>query len=141
MKRISTFALCLFALTLTTAAFAQNANAPQQGRNRQRAHSGGKLRKMDANNDGAVSRDEWKGKPKGFERIDRDNDNIISRDEAMAAGKQRAGANLRQMDENKDKQISRNEWKGDQELFGRLDSNNDGVISRDELKARRGSRP
>lgn len=138
MKRISIFALCLLALVLSTAALAQNPTGARQGRGRQ---NGGKLRKMDVNNDGAISRDEWKGKPKGFERIDRDNDNIINREEAMAAGKHGRQAGLKRMDENNDRQISRNEWKGDPEAFGRLDVNNDGILTREELKARRGSRP
>jgi Ca2+-binding EF-hand superfamily protein len=42
------------------------------------------------------------------------------------------------MDKNNDSQISREEWKGPAELFNRLDSNNDGVITSDEIKAHRG---
>jgi hypothetical protein len=36
---------------------------------------------MDANNDGAVSRDEWKGNPKRFDRLDANGDGVITKEE------------------------------------------------------------
>lgn len=41
---------------------------------------------------------------------------------------------------NNDKQISREEWKGSAETFNRFDINSDGVITKEELRARRQNR-
>jgi Ca2+-binding EF-hand superfamily protein len=135
MKRFSIMAAGLLALILTAATLAQDPTASPQGRRSQ----GGKLRKLDANNDGQITREEWKGKPKGFARLDRDNDNIISREEAASARRAHGKRQFKQMDANNDGQISRAEWTGDAELFTKLDVNNDGVIAKDERKGRRKS--
>lgn len=141
MRRFSIFAVCLFALALSTAAFAQNPQDPQ-GRRAQRKgrDHGGKLKKMDANQDGQITREEWKGRPEGFSKIDRNNDGTINREEAMVTGKARGKRHLRKMDANQDGQIAREEWKGNAETFGKLDVNNDGVISKQELKSRQHNR-
>jgi Ca2+-binding EF-hand superfamily protein len=97
-------------------------------------------RMMDQNHDRQVSRDEWKGPAEVFDRLDTNHDGSLTREE-FAAGRQhdRGGRRgLRSMDQNNDSQISREEWKGPAELFNRLDSNNDGVITSDEIKAHRG---
>ncbi|MGH9843234.1 MAG: EF-hand domain-containing protein [Blastocatellia bacterium] len=132
MKRFSIIAACLFAFVLSTSVLAQNPNEARRG-GRQRG--GGKLKQMDANQDGTITRDEWKGKPRGFERMDRNGDGNISREEATTAG--RGKRQLKQMDTNNDQRISRDEWKGDPEAFGKLDANNDGILTTEELKARR----
>lgn len=135
MKRFSIIAASLLALALTAVTLAQDPTTQSQGRERR----GGKLQKLDANNDGQLSRDEWKGKPKGFRRLDRNNDNIVSREEAATARRAHGKRQFKQMDANNDGQISRAEWTGDAELFSRLDINNDGVIAKDERKSRRRS--
>ena len=143
MKRVSIFMTCLSALlmmALATAAFPQDPQAPQDKR-AGRHH--GKLKKMDANHDGQITRDEWKGRPKGFDKVDKNNDSTISRDEAMAAGKNRGKQHLKRMDANQDGQIVRGEWTGNPEGFSKLDANNDGIITKEEMKAGRhkGQRP
>src|SRR5262249_44291467 len=114
MNRFSIVAVCLVAIGLSGSIFAQET---QDLRQDQRQHGGGKLRKMDTNNDGSISRDEWKGRPRGFQHLDRNNDGSISREEAMAAGRHQGKQRLKQMDTNNDQQISRDEWKADPELF------------------------
>lgn len=56
---------------------------------RQRAERGERTTKafaaMDKSNDGQVSRDEWTGKPKLFDRLDLDHSGAISREEFQAA--------------------------------------------------------
>jgi Ca2+-binding EF-hand superfamily protein len=138
MKRFSILAIALFALALSIVAFGQDRQAPQNSaENRKGRQHAGKLKKFDANQDGQITRDEWKGKDDNFQKLDRNSDGIISREE-MAAGRQQFGKQrLKQMDANQDRQISRGEWSGDPELFNRLDRNNDGVISGRELKGRR----
>ncbi|MEK7833464.1 MAG: hypothetical protein AAB401_20400, partial [Acidobacteriota bacterium] len=77
--RFSIFAVCLLALILSTAAFAQDPLG-QRGKRKVRNH-GGKLKKMDTNQDGQITRDEWKGRDRGFQKADRNNDGIINREE------------------------------------------------------------
>ena len=137
MKRFSMIAAGLLALALTAGTLAQDPTTQSPGRE----HRGGKLRKLDANNDGQITRDEWKGKPKGFGRLDRNNDNIVSREEAAAARRAHGKRQFKKMDANNDGQISRAEWQGDAELFSRLDVNSDGVIAQEERRGRRRSLP
>ncbi|HET7745903.1 MAG TPA: EF-hand domain-containing protein [Vicinamibacteria bacterium] len=47
------------------------------------------FRKLDANNDGSISRSEWRGQPSLFGTLDRDDDGLVSRDEYV---KPRGGA-------------------------------------------------
>jgi len=134
MKLFSIIAAYLFALVLSTSVLAQD---PSSGRRGGRRHDGGKLKQMDTNQDGTISREEWKGKPRGFERLDRNGDGSISRDEATMAGGGRGKRQLKQMDTNNDRRISRDEWKGSAEAFGQLDADNDGILTTEELKRRR----
>ena len=140
-KRFSMFATCLLAMILSTAAFAQSQNvAPDQtGQQKQRnsRHHGGKITKMDTNHDGQITREEWKGRDRGFQKADQNNDGIISRQETRNGRRQLGKLHLRQMDSNQDRQITRSEWSGDAETFGKFDKNSDGTITRDELRSRR----
>ena len=105
------------------------------------------LRKADLDHDGRISREEWNRNPKAFERLDSNNDGFITREEFQAARQTRArrGAHiakrLREADKNNDGQISRDEWPGPAEMFDRLDGNHDGVVTREEIRAHRRSRP
>ena len=138
MKWFSIFAAGLLALMLSTVAFAQD---PQTQPNQQGKHlagkRAGKLKKMDANQDGQITRDEWKGRDGGFQKIDRNNDGTISREEATAGRQQVGKRQLKRMDADHNRQISRSEWSGAPEVFTKMDKNNDGVLSGRELKGRR----
>ncbi len=138
MKRLSIIAVCLVSLALSTVAFAQN---PPGNRGQRQPRGGkvkpGKLKKMDDNRDGMITREEWKGRQEAFGRLDRNNDGAIGKQEAKAAGRVGGKRKLKRMDADNDGQITGNEWTGNAELFTRLDANNDGIISRDEMKRRR----
>ncbi len=142
MKWFSIFAAGLLALALSTVAFAQDPQVqpPQQSGKKAGRRAGkqaGKLKKMDANQDGQITLDEWKGRDGGFQKLDRNNDGTISREEA-AAGRQQIGKRqLKKMDTDRNRQITRSEWSGDPEAFTRMDKNSDGILSGRELKGRR----
>lgn len=84
MERFSIFAVCLLALLFSTSILAQNPQDPRGARQRGGHHQGNKLKRMDTNNDGVISRDEWRGKPRGFDRLDINNDGVITREELRA---------------------------------------------------------
>jgi hypothetical protein len=43
-----------------------------------------KFKKLDVNNDGKLSRDEWKGRAKAFDRLDTNHDGVLTKDELAA---------------------------------------------------------
>ena len=86
-------------------------------------------KKLDQDNDGRISRSEWQRNEQAFDRMDADKDGFLTKEELRSAvrefrGKHRNG--LREMDADADGNISRSEWKGKEEIFNRLDANNDG---------------
>ena len=93
MKRVSIFTIFLSAvllLGLATTAFPQDPQT-SQGKRAGGKHGKlkkGKLKKMDANHDGQVTQDEWKGKPKKFNKLDANHDGVITKEE-MKAGHQK----------------------------------------------------
>ena len=152
MRRFSIFSVWFVALLLSNSVIGQTPQTqqdpqPQAPRGvRQRAlqkhgvHGGKKMQRMDANNDGMISREEWRGRPKAFDRLDKNKDGMISREELAVSGDDQRMGRIRQLDLNNDKQISRDEWKGSAETFNRLDINGDGVITKEELRALRQNR-
>jgi Ca2+-binding EF-hand superfamily protein len=116
-----------------------------------RHHRGGRrgmhgLRGADANNDGAITRDEFLARPlQHFDRLDANNDGVISaaerpqRPERQAqGGERRARADRPNPDANGDGQFSRAEFAAmGARLFERLDANSDGQVTRAEAEAAR----
>lgn len=85
MKRFSIFPICLLALlVLAFAAAGFGQDPPPQPGNYAHRHPGKKLKKMDANHDGQIARDEWKGKPKKFNKLDANHDGVITKAELQA---------------------------------------------------------
>src|SRR5215475_11828267 len=139
MTRFMIFAACVLALLTTISVLAQDPQG-QPGPRRRGVHNGEKsMKTMDINNDGKISRDEWKGRPEVFNRIDKNGDGSLTRDEFGGAARNHAGR-LNQMDTNNDGKISRDEWKGNPKRFGRLDANGDGVITKEEIRGARQNR-
>jgi len=98
------------------------------------------LKSMDADQDGRITREEWKGADPFFKRLDANEDGVITSDEVaamiekMGRWRGRGGeAMFRRWDTNKDGRISREEWKVAPEMFERFDRNKDGSISADEV--------
>jgi Ca2+-binding EF-hand superfamily protein len=119
----------------------QGANAAGQTR----------FRGMDANNDGVISRAEWRGNRVAFDNQDWNRDGVLSEDELEPAagrgrGRGRQGNQVNQenqasrraerfanLDINDNGRIDPREWDGTVAAFNRLDANNDNVITRTEM--------
>src|SRR5262249_41383526 len=108
MKRFLNVAIFVLSISLGAAVFAQDPQGQPGGARRMNREK--RMKQLDVNNDGAISRDEWKGKSEVFDRIDKNRDGSLSRDELRGAP--RPGARVNQMDTNNDNKISRDEWKG-----------------------------
>jgi Ca2+-binding EF-hand superfamily protein len=97
-------------------------------------------KKLDQDNDGRISRSEWRRNEQAFDRMDSDKDGFLTKEELRSAAREFRGrrrSRLREMDTDADGSISRSEWKGKEEIFNRLDANSDGLLSRDELRGAR----
>jgi len=162
MKR----SLLLFSgLLATGVVLAQTATPPpsnaQRDEMRQRWHerSEAKFGEADSNHDGNISQSEWqsarlKEANEHFQRLDTDRNGKLSKTEMEAGRGQRMGGRegmhgdrrerLRAMDKDGDQQLSRAEIGNDMPRlaadFDRLDTNKDGKLSRDEIRAGRPSR-
>ena len=91
-------------------------------------------RAWDRNNDGIITRAEWRGTLQQFRELDWNGDNMLSGREVWdERGRGNRGANeFAGLDRNGNGQISRGEWRTDRETFLRVDRNRDNQISRAE---------
>jgi Ca2+-binding EF-hand superfamily protein len=109
-----------------------------------------RFRGMDTNNDGRISREEWRGSDQSFNVHDWNNDGALSGDEVRQGGRRArvddedfspnnnrflnwSEAGFRGLDDNRDGVISSREWHYDTESFYRADRNRDGILSRQEF--------
>ena len=146
----------ILALALSAPVLAQQ--APPQAGQRQQARErqiGAMFQRLDRNQDGAVSKDEWPRGEQAFTRLDVNKDGVLSQEELRRAAtprqvmQQRIRARmvqrqLRRMDVNQDGTITRDEWKGRPELFDRIDADKSGTLTASEIRQfrarQRGSR-
>lgn len=106
-----------------------------------------RFRAMDTNADGVITRSEWRGSDRSFERHDWNGDGVLSGAEVWPSDVPRGttGAvvdspdpenplvqSFIRADRNRDGIISRDEWVSDPTTFKRVDVNGDGVITRPE---------
>lgn len=111
-----------------------------------------RFREMDLNNDGVITRDEWRGSNQSFNRHDWNRDGRLSGDEIRIGARQsydweqadhdpdwrernlsytqQAFTNL---DHNRDGRLTANEWHYQMETFHRIDRDRDNVVSREEF--------
>ena len=96
--------------------------------------------RLDKDKNGSISRDEWVRDPQVFDRLDANKDGALSTDELSQAVRQRvrdrADDRWKRLDKDGNGSISREEWPRKPEGFDRLDTNKDGVLTREELAAR-----
>jgi hypothetical protein len=101
---------------------------------------------MDTNRDGVITRGEWRGSERAFERHDLNRDGVLSGSEIWPEGVPEGTSgrfepadptdpllqSFLRIDRNHDGIISRSEWTSDPTTFTRVDANADGVITRPE---------
>jgi Ca2+-binding EF-hand superfamily protein len=91
-----------------------------------------RLRRLDANHDGRMSRAEWNGTSQRFDRLDANNDGYLTAVEIQ--GRNQPPADLfTSVDANRDGSIGRQEWQWSRRSFDERDANNDGRLSRAEF--------
>jgi Ca2+-binding EF-hand superfamily protein len=118
---------------------------------RDRGNTGMRFQSMDANGDGVITRDEWRGNDRSFRNHDWNGDGKLSGDEVRPGAQRPARwddrdvedsiardddwteARFASLDHDHDGRLSGKEWHGDPEMFGRLDRNRDGTVSRAEF--------
>lgn len=101
---------------------------------------------LDRNNDGRITRDEWRGNDRSFERHDWDGDGVLAGDEVRIGATRDARVRdtdrdgfddpddrFDELDANRDNRVSRDEWREGRAEFDRLDENRDGRLTRAEL--------
>ena len=98
-----------------------------------------RFRGMDTNNDGVITRREWRGNARAFDRFDTNRDGILSGTEIWISGQREESRfedevmqSFYRADRNNDGRLSRNEWWSDAATFSRIDRNRDGLLTREE---------
>lgn len=144
--RVALVVLMSFVLSAPLSAGQARANQNQPNRNDRADRRAMRFQGMDVNKDGVITRDEWRGSERSFERRDSNRDGVLSGSEVWSAGVPQGTSGTYQTadptnpmaesflraDRNHDGIISRNEWTSDPTTFTRVDINGDGVITRPE---------
>jgi hypothetical protein len=143
---MATLQVVTFAVFALSAA-AQVTAEPQSRVPQPRAQAQGmRFAAMDSNNDGVVTKQEWRGSDDSFRVHDWNNDGILSGNEVRegfwATGDEPAETNpaaserddrFEYLDANNNGRIERSEWHASDDAWAWLDRNNDNVLSRAEV--------
>ncbi len=144
MQKHTLAAFALSALLVPGAALAQsngNGNGRAYG---QRDREQMRFAEMDTDNDGVITRAEWRGNVQSFREHDLNHDNVLSGNEVWPGdGVNRRDGSSREetmvrfdrADRNGDGRVARSEWTGTTAAFKRMDENGDGIVSREEFLA------
>jgi Ca2+-binding EF-hand superfamily protein len=101
------------------------------------AQVSGQYRAWDRNNDGVISRWEWRGDAQEFRDLDWNRDGVLSgselRDQSWRSSDRWDNETFLTLDRNRNGSIARGEWRGDPATFRELDRNGDNQITRAEF--------
>jgi len=99
-----------------------------------------KYRGMDRNNDGVVTREEWRGdSDRSFDNNDWNGDGVLSGDEVRPGARRPEKADpFRALDRNNNGVVSPSEWTGTMQDFNRMDQDRNGNLSVEEFHQRSG---
>src|SRR4029078_10945765 len=136
-------AIVLSAVMLPALALAQNNGNGNSRANDQTRDTREQMRfrAMDADNDGVITRAEWRGDDQSFREHDLNHDGVLSGEEvnprAVNDGSDRSrreemAVRVERADHNGDGQIARSEWTGTTTAFKRMDEDGDGIVTRRE---------
>ena len=138
----------LAALAAVTLLVAGSASAQGRGKEKeqeQNANRQMRFQGMDTDNDGVITRDEWRGSDESFRQHDTNHDGVLSGNEVwVPASREQENAQDRsrreeriarfnRLDTDGDRRISLREWTGDRPSFDRIDRNHDRFVSRNEF--------
>ena len=144
-KTTSLYAIIVWsALTLPLFAFQNETTPPGDERPSGKHHSRSadeRWKQMDQDNDQRISRSEWKGNEEVFKRLDSDGDGALTREE-LHAGAEELSEESTELASRKWTRMATAtfpEANGNarEEVFNQLDTNADGVLTREELKQAR----
>lgn len=98
-----------------------------------------RFRGMDRNNDGRITRAEWRGNDQSFRNHDWNGDGVLSGNEVIPGAERDDVEESRrgrfdELDRNNDERIGHDEWPGRRATFDQLDINHDGRLTREELR-------
>lgn len=97
----------------------------------------------DANGDGRISRSEWRGSAAEFQQRDSNRDGFLSGTEIPSdrqntvdqrSGRSQGNAEMRQLDKNANGAVEGYEWPYNSDVFHRLDTDGNSVLTADELR-------
>lgn len=138
--RMLAFATCLLVPALAAAQnLPRDGAVPGYGAQQHRQMPMMGMRGMDADNDGAVSREEFMAAHENsdarFAAIDADKDGAVSREEYLAAGRQNRDARFKALDSNGDGRLTREELDARRSaMFETMDADKDGRITTSEMR-------
>jgi Ca2+-binding EF-hand superfamily protein len=92
--------------------------------------------RLDANHDGTLSRNEWPASDRSFRIMDANADKAISREEFLSTNGRFWNQLFEDWDSNQDGVLARSEWLDTEESFNRLDTDRNGILSRQEFYLR-----
>jgi Ca2+-binding EF-hand superfamily protein len=144
-------AIVVFTLGLTGAVHAQAPQSqPRPPAEIEAEREQARFRAMDVNDDGIITRREWRGNARAFDRFDTNRDGKLSGSEIWIpanpkseVARERGFGEQDQFNEelmqpfydadrNNDRRLSRSEWWSDAATFARVDRNRDGFLTRAE---------